>query len=199
VPAYSEIILKGRITEEKVEEGPFVDITGTYDRKRVQPVVEIDKIYMSENPIFHLILPGGLEHYMLMGLPREPLIYRSVSQVVSRVHAVRLTEGGCCWLHGLVSITKNREGDGINAILAAFSGHPSMKKVIIVDDDVDIFDDRQVEWAVATRFQADRGLVVIRNAAGSTLDPSADGVTSKIGIDATKPYRAEGFDKASID
>jgi len=199
VPAYSEIILEGRITEEKVEEGPFVDITGTYDRKRVQPVVEIDKIYMSENPIFHLILPGGLEHYMLMGLPREPLIYRSVSQVVSRVHAVRLTEGGCCWLHGLVSITKNREGDGINAILAAFSGHPSMKKVIIVDDDVDIFDDRQVEWAVATRFQADRGLVVIRNAAGSTLDPSADGVTSKIGIDATKPYRAEGFDKASID
>ncbi|MEM2944445.1 MAG: UbiD family decarboxylase [Methanomassiliicoccales archaeon] len=199
VPAHSEIILEGKITRNTTEEGPFVDITGTYDQKRIQPVVEIERIYMSPHPLFHIILPGGLEHYLLMGLPREPLIYRSVSQVVPKVHGVRLTEGGCCWLHGVVSITKNREGDGVNAILAAFSGHPSMKKVIVVDEDIDIYNDREVEWAIATRFQASRGLVIINNAGGSSLDPSSSEVTSKMGIDATKPYRATGFERVKLD
>jgi len=198
VPAYSEFVFEGRITSTMVEEGPFVDITGTYDKKRMQPVVEIDRMYHAQDPIFHIVLPGGIEHYLLMGLPREPLIYRAVSQVVPVVHDVRLTEGGCCWLHGVVSITKNKEGDGINAIMAAFTGHPSMKKVIIVDKDIDVYNDREVEWAVATRFQASRGLVVVDNAAGSSLDPSSDGRTSKVGMDATKPLGAEGFERASL-
>lgn len=198
VPAFSEYVLEGRLTSETVEEGPFVDITGTYDKRRVQPVVEIDRVYHTEKPIFQVVLPGGLEHYLLMGLPREPLIFRSVSQAVSNVRGVRLTEGGCCWLHGVVSIAKAKEGDGMNAIMAAFSGHPSMKKVIVVDEDIDIYDDREVEWAVATRFQASRGLLVVENAAGSSLDPSSEGTTSKIGIDATKPIGAEGFDRVPI-
>ena len=198
VPAHAEFVLEGRITKETVDEGPFVDITGTYDDVRKQPVVEIDRLYMRRDPVFHIILPGGLEHYLLMGLPREPMIYRSVGQVVPRVHGVRLTEGGCCWLHGVVSITKNKEGDGVNAIMAAFTGHPSMKKVIIVDEDVDIYNDRRVEWAVATRFQASRGLVVVNNAAGSSLDPSTEGITSKVGIDATKPIGGKGFDIAKL-
>jgi UbiD family decarboxylase len=198
VPAYSEFVLEGRITPATVEEGPFVDITGTYDKKRMQPVVEIDRIYHAKDPIFHIVLPGGIEHYLLMGLPREPLIYRAVSQVVPNVHNVRLTEGGCCWLHGVVSITKNKEGDGINAIMAAFTGHPSMKMVTVVDKDIDVYNDREVEWAVATRFQASRGLAVVNNAAGSSLDPSSDGLTSKVGIDATKPLGAEGFEKESV-
>jgi UbiD family decarboxylase len=195
VPAYSEFVLEGRITAETAEEGPFVDITGTYDKKRMQPVVEIDTIYSVDSPMFHIVLPGSIEHYMLMGLPREPLIYRTVNQVVPYVHNVRLTEGGCCWLHGIVSITKNKEGDGVNAIMAAFTGHPSMKKVTIVDNDIDVYDDREVEWAVATRFQAKKGLIVIDDAAGSTLDPSSDGLTSKVGMDATKPMGGEGFDR----
>jgi UbiD family decarboxylase len=87
----------------------------------------------------------------------------------------------------VVSITKNKEGDAMNAAMAAFTGHPSMKQVIIVDKDVDVFDDRAVEWAVATRFQASRGLLVVNNAAGSSLDPSTEGTTSKIAIDATMP------------
>lgn len=199
VPAHSEFVLEGRITEEQVEEGPFVDITGTYDRVRYQPVVEIDRIYYQDDPIFHIILPGGLEHYLLMGMPREPVIFKTVRQVVPRVHAVRLTEGGCCWLHGVVSITKNREGDAKNAIMAAFTGHPSMKRVIVVDEDIDIFDDREVEWAVATRFQADKDLVMINNTAGSSLDPSSESLTSKVGIDATKPLDSKKFDRAVLE
>ena len=115
--------------------------------------------------------------------------------------ACRLTEGGCAWLHGVVSIRKQHAGDGKNAIMAAFGAHTSMKQVVVVDEDIDIFDDQDVEWAVATRFQADRGLVVLHGVRGSSIDPSAnDGITAKVGIDATRPSgaKAEMFDKASL-
>ena len=200
VPAECDYVLEGRITFDTAKEGPFVDITGTYDYVRDQPVIKIDRIWSCSDPYFHFILPGGNEHYLFMGLPREPMIYKTVKQAVPRTHAVRLTEGGCCWLNAVVSITKNKEGDGKNAIMAAFTGHPSLKNVIIVDEDIDIFDDRQVEWAVATRFQADR-LLVINGAAGSSLDPSSDGTTSKMGIDATIPLKSDkkAFQKATIE
>ncbi|MGN0098042.1 MAG: UbiD family decarboxylase domain-containing protein, partial [Candidatus Methanomethylophilaceae archaeon] len=182
-------------------EGPFVDITGTYDFERQQPVIAVDKVWTCDDPMFHLLLPGGNEHYMLMGLPREPMILKTVRQAVPRVKNVRLTEGGCCWLNGVVSIKKNKEGDGVNAIMAAFTGHPSMKNVIIVDDDIDIFDDRQVEWAVATRMQGDR-IIRIPGAAGSSLDPSSHGKTTwKVGFDATIPVGADRslYQKATLE
>jgi UbiD family decarboxylase len=195
VPAFAEYIFEGRMTKEVHDEGPFVDITGTVDPVRKQPVVEIDRIYHRDDPIFQIILPGVNEHYLMMGMPREPVIQRAVGIAVPEVHAVRLTEGGCCWLHGLVSITKQKEGDGVNAIMAALGAHPSMKMVTIVDNDIDVFDDRDVEWAVATRFQGHKGLVMIENARGSSLDPSADETTTKLGVDATKPIGGEGFDR----
>ncbi|MBR2255365.1 MAG: UbiD family decarboxylase [Candidatus Methanomethylophilaceae archaeon] len=190
VPEDTDFVFEGRITLDEADEGPFVDITGTYDYVRRQPVIEIDRIWTSEDPMFHLLLPGGYEHFLLMGLPKEPMIFKTVRQAVPRVKNVRLTEGGCCWLNGVVSIKKNKEGDAVNAIMAAFTGHQSMKQVIIVDDDIDIFDDRQVEWAVATRMQADR-IHIITGAAGSSLDPSAHGTTSKVGYDATIPMGAD--------
>lgn len=200
VPVESEFVFEARITPELVDEGPFVDITGTYDIVRKQPLVVFEKMYHVDEPIFHALLPGSYEHYMLMGLPKEPQIYASVKKVVPKVHGVRLTEGGAMWLHAVVSITKQHDGDGKNAIMAAFAGHPSLKRVIVVDEDIDIYDDRDVEWAVATRFQPDRDLVVIPNARGSSLDPSAeDGLTAKWGIDATKPLkRKEEFERAKV-
>ncbi len=191
VPSVAEYILEGRLTTKTAPEGPFVDITGTVDGVREQPVVEIDRIYHMPDPIFHAILPGGYEHYMLMGLPKEPVMHRAVSAVVPKVRAVRLTEGGCCWLHAVVSIKQQKEGDAKNAIMAAFASHASLKKVIVVDEDVDPFDDQAVEWAVATRFQADRDLVVMEGARGSSLDPSAGATTAKMGIDATKPMAGD--------
>jgi UbiD family decarboxylase len=187
VPGNAEVVLEGRITTSTAPEGPFVDITGTVDLVREQPVVEFDRMYHQSDPIFHAILPGGYEHYMLMGLPKEPLIHRAVSGVVPAVRGVRLTEGGCCWLHAVVSIRQQKAGDAKNAILAAFAGHASLKQVVVVDEDVDPFDDRAVEWAVATRFQGDRDLVVVEGARGSSLDPSAGSTTAKLGIDATMP------------
>jgi len=200
VPVESEFVFKAKITDELVDEGPFVDITGTYDIVRKQPVVVFERMYHVDDPVFHALLPGGYEHYMLMGLPKEPQIYSAVKRVVPKVHGVRLTEGGCMWLHAVVSITKQHEGDGKNAILAAFTGHPSLKRVVVVDEDVNIYDDREIEWAIATRFQPDRDLVVIPNARGSSLDPSGkDGLTAKWGIDATKPLdRKEEFERAKL-
>ncbi|MEM1674471.1 MAG: UbiD family decarboxylase [Candidatus Bathyarchaeia archaeon] len=203
-PADAEIILEARISRnELVPEGPFVDITGTYDAQRDQPVVEVVKVMRREKYFYHALLPGSPEHKLLMGLPREAAIYEAVSKVVPRVKAVNLTMGGCGWLHAVISIEKQVEGDSKNALLAAFAAHPSLKHAIVVDSDINIFNPEEVEWAIATRFQADEDLIVIRGARGSTLDPSANmetGLTTKVGLDATRPlkYPEERFERARI-
>ena len=187
VPSECDYVFEGRITFEETSEGPFVDITGTYDYVRQQPVIKIEKVWTSKDPYFHLLLPGGNEHYLFMGLPREPMMYVSVRDKVPGVRSVRLTEGGCCWLNGVVSIKKVNPDDGVKAALAALDGHKSMKNVIVVDDDVNIFDDKEVEWAVATRFQATH-IITLPGEKGSSLDPSAtDSITCKVAIDATIP------------
>lgn len=202
VPLGTYFIIEAEMTPEFVDEGPFVDIMGTYDRVRKQPLIVVKEIWAlnSEKWMTHAILPGGGEHQLLMGITREAQIWKAVSSVVPRVHKVRLTPAGGGWLHAVVSIDKNHDGDGKNAILAAFGAHPSLKHVVIVDQDVDPDDPYQVEWAIATRFQAEDDLIVVKHARGSTLDPSAqDGLTSKMGIDATKPISASIiFEKAKI-
>jgi len=202
--ADAEIVLEGKMsTRKQTLEGPLVDITGTYDIQRSQPIIEIVGMMHRENYIYQALLPSGSEHKLLMGLPREALVYRSVSNVVPKVEAVNFSLGGCGWLHAIISIEKQTEGDAKNAILAAFSAHPSLKHVIVVDSDINVYDINEVEWAIATRFQADKDLIIIPNARGSTLDPSADqekGLTTKMGIDATRPLTEpeEKFEKAHI-
>jgi len=200
VPAHAEFVFEARITDEMHDEGPFVDLTETYDIVRKQRVVKINKIYHRKNPIYHALLPGGLEHKILMGMPREPTIFNEVSKVVE-CKGVNITPGGCSWLHAVVSIKKKNPDDGKKAIEAAFSGHKSLKHVVVVDDDIDIYDPNEVEWAIATRFQADKNLVIKPHEKGSSLDPSADPntyETTKAGVDATKPLVVHGknFEKA---
>ncbi len=189
VPADAEILLEARITKELVEEGPFPDITGTYDIVREQPVVEVRRFTHAKDAIYQAILPGGMEHRILMGLPREPAIYREVNRSCECLD-VLLTPGGCSWLHCVVKIRKRNPDDGLKAIEAAFRAHKSLKHVVVVDEDVDIHDPCSVEYAIATRFQASKNLVVIKGK-GSSLDPSADQKTretTKVGVDATIPF-----------
>jgi UbiD family decarboxylase len=192
VPAEAEVVLEGRITRTSALEGPFPDLTGTMDRARQQPVIEIDRVSHRENPIFHALLPGGLEHKNLMGMPREPTIYAAVNEVCGCT-GVCVTPGGASWLHAVVQIDKQHDEDGRRAIWAAFRGHSSLKHVVVVDTDVDIYSPADVEWAIATRFQASRNLIVLTEQAGSSLDPSGTHVpghksrTSKMGLDATMP------------
>ncbi|MEM1576870.1 MAG: UbiD family decarboxylase [Archaeoglobaceae archaeon] len=191
----SEIALFGRITAETTDEGPFVDITGTYDDVRKEPVLVIDEFFAKEDFIYYSITPSGMEHRILMGVPYEPIIYRFVSNVC-KVKNVATTTGSRNYFHAVVQIEKKTDGDAKNAILAALSANPSLKGVIVVDEDIDIFSYEDVDYAIATRFQADRDLVIVKGARGSSLDPSADETTTKWGIDATKPLkRAKEFER----
>jgi UbiD family decarboxylase len=184
----SDIVITAELTGELHDEGPFLDLTETFDIIRKQRVAQVKRIYMRKDAMYHALLPGGLEHKVLMGMPREPTIYREVAKVCD-VKDVLVTPGGCSWLHGAVSIHKKHPDDGRRAIEAAFRGHKSMKHVFVVDDDINIHDPNDIEWAMATRFQADKNMVMKREK-GSSLDPSSDmdtQMTCKVGFDLTIP------------
>jgi len=203
-PAEAEVALEGRILiDREVTEGPLVDVTGTYDIQRKQPVVELVSMMHRRDYMYQALLPSGSEHKLLMGLPHETMIWEAVSKVVPRVKAVNLTEGGCGWLHAIVSIDKLVDGDAKNALAATFGAHPSLKHAVVVDTDIDVNDPTAVEWAIATRFQANEDLLIIPQARGSSLDPSADqetGLTTKMGVDATRPLNKprDKFELAKI-
>ncbi len=194
----AQIVMIGELTGELHSEGPFIDVTGTYDIVREQPVVKIKKIYVKEDAFYHAILPGGFEHKLLMGLSREPTILREVLKAGIDCRNVYVTPGGCSWLHCIIQIRKKSEDDGRKAIEAAFRGHKSLKLVIVVEEDINIYDPNDIEWAIATRVQPDRDIYIYPNQIGSSLDPSADQKTrrtAKWGIDATihNPERRDDF------
>lgn len=196
-----EILLEGKILpNERKTEGPFVDLTDTYDKIRDEPVIKLTRMHYKDNPYYHAILPAGNEHKLLQGLPQEPRIFNSVKNTLPTVQNVILTEGGCCWLHAVVSIKKQTEGDAKNVLMAALSAHPSLKHCVIVDEDINIFDPVDVEYAIATRVKGDDDIIIIPKARGSSLDPVAqiDGTTTKIGVDATKSFHnLEDYERVS--
>ncbi len=202
IPAECEFVLEGTIDlEDREREGPFVDLTETYDDVRREPVFTVRKITTRRDPVWQALLPGALEHKMLMGMPREPTIFREVTQAGVNCLDVNINPGGCSWLHAIVKIHKAGEDDGRRALEAAFRGHGSMKHCFVVDGDIDIYDPVSVEWAMATRFQGDRDLVIHGREPGSSLDPSRDPetkMTCKVGFDLTRPSggQAENFEKA---
>ena len=198
----ADIILEGKISvTETVAEGPFVDLTDTYDIIRDQPIINLETMHIKKDAVYHAIIPAGFEHKLLQGLPQEPRIFKAVKNAVPTVENVVLTEGGCCWLHAVVSIRKQTEGDGKNAIMAALSAHPSLKHCVVVDTDVNVFDAEDVEYAISTRVKGDRDIMIVPNVRGSSLDPVAesDGTTTKIGVDATKSLKSlEKFERVSF-
>ncbi|MFW6121224.1 MAG: UbiD family decarboxylase [Petrotogales bacterium] len=211
VPAESEFVIEGRLTRELDREGPFVDLTETRDFERQEPIFVVDCITRRKDAMYQALIPGRLEHKMLMGMPKEPTIYDEVSKVVNCKN-VLVTMGGGSWLHGIVQINKKNPGDPKKAIEAAFNGHKSMKHVIIVDEDVDIYNPNAIEWAIATRFQGDKDLVIKPDQPGSSLDPSGKHevgkktLTTKVGVDATIPpqvdkskYEIVHYKKVDID
>ncbi len=204
IPAEAEFVLEGTVyLDQRHPEGPFVDLTETYDIVRNEPVFVVKTITHRKDAIWHALLPGALEHKLLMGMPREPTIYRKVNEVVKCLD-VNINPGGCSWLHAIVQIDKLSEDDGKKAIHAAFAGHRSCKHVFVVDKDIDIYNPLEVEWALATRFQGEADLVIKPKEPGSSLDPSSESsdsgthLTTKLGFDLTKPLTTHGkdFEKA---
>jgi len=190
VPADAEMVIEGRILPNvRREEGPFGEFTGHAVAKDDRQVIEVTAITHRTNYIFQDVHAGYTEHKLMGAVPREAALLRAVRQTVPTVKSVCMPVSGNCRFHAYISIAKRTPGQAKNAICAAFASDMLLKHVVIVDEDIDVYDEEQVLWAVSNRFQADHGLVVIPHAQGSELDPSAGpgGVNAKMGLDATKP------------
>lgn len=203
VPSGTEIVMEGRILVDRTHKEWMVEMLRTYDLARKQPVFELKKLYYRNNAIFHDILSGYLEHRLLMGMPIEAKLNRELKKAFPQTKQVVMSDGGCNWLHAVVQICKKKNSDAKKAIEKTFASHRSLKMVTVVDDDIDPADPIQVEYAMATRFQADKDLTIIKKVRGSSLDPSSDQknlLTAKLGIDATRPFdkRKGGFEIAKI-
>ncbi|CDZ77772.1 Phenolic acid decarboxylase subunit C [Legionella massiliensis] len=189
IPAEAEIAIEGEILPGlRALEGPFGEFPKYYTGCSMLPVVQIKCITHRRNPIYETNHPSGLENIVLGGVPREASFLERIRLSFPNVLDLRLTPGGLGRYHLIIKMKKSNPGEAKNVIACAFGCHYDIKQVIVVDDDINIDDPTQVEWAVATRFQADRDLVVIQRALGSKLDPSAikHTLSSKVGIDATK-------------
>jgi UbiD family decarboxylase len=203
VPSDSEIVMEGKILQDKTYPEWMVEMLQTYDHRRSQPIFELESLYYRNNPIFHDILSGFSEHRLLMGMPIESKLNGELKKIFPQTRKVSMTNGGCNWLHAVVQIKKKTESDAKKIIKTTFELHRSLKQVIVVDDDIDPNNADSVEYAMATRFQADKDLIILKNTRGSSLDPSSDQKrlrTAKMGIDATKSLskRKEGFELAKI-
>ncbi|HIH89309.1 TPA: UbiD family decarboxylase [Candidatus Bathyarchaeota archaeon] len=203
-PADAELVLECKIRlDEDTDEGPFVDLSGTFDVKRKQPIVEVVGVMHRKDYIYQGLLPAGSEHMLLMGMPPEVRIWEYCMNIVPTVKGVNMTLGGNGWLHCVVSFDKVREGDPKNVLMAMFAAHPSLKHAVVVDGDIDPTNMREVEWAMATRFKGDEDLLIVPGVRVSSLDPTADQQTElgcKVGFDATRPLGKpkEKFMKAEI-
>src|SRR5262245_16775010 len=190
VPAHAEIVIEGEILAGvRVPEGPFGEFTGYSLGERQREVLRVKAITHRRGAIFQDIAVAHLDHLLLSTIPMEANLYRAVRAMVPSVRAVRVPGPFTCY----VSLEQRLPGQAKNAIMAVFGADLYMKRVVVVDHDVDVFDDRQVNWALATRCQPDRDLVIVTHARGSDLDPSTreDGYTAKWGVDATaKPSLA---------
>lgn len=190
VPAEAEIVLEGRILANTREpEGPFAEFTGYSSKRSTQNVVEITAITHRANAIYQDIIPGmSDEHTGLLGAPQEARLLRTLRQHYPNVTAVSYPKSGTCRLHAYVALRNPAPGQARNAAAAALGDDLSLKLVVVVDDDVDVRNDSDVLWAMATRMQADADVDVLRNAMGAILDPSNhDGLTAKMVVDATRP------------
>ncbi len=203
VPSGAEIVMEGRILRDKTHPEWMVEMLQTYDHKRSQPVFELENLFFRNNPIFHDVLSGYSEHRLLMGMPIESKLNGELKKSFSQTQQVSMTNGGCNWLHAVVQIKKKNDSDPKKIIKKTFESHRSLKQVTIVDEDIDPNSAESVEYAMATRFQADKDLVILTKVRGSSLDPSSNQQklqTAKMGIDATRPLskRPEGFELAKI-
>ncbi|HEY2022910.1 UbiD family decarboxylase [Paraburkholderia sp.] len=213
VPAFAEIVIEGRILPNVREpEGPFGEFPKYYSAREAREVIQVTAVTHRERPIYHTIVPAEMEHLLLGAIPREATLLSHLQRSHPAVKDVELSVGGVCRYHLWVQFDKKREGEAKNVILCAFGAHYDIKQVVVVDTDVDVHDPGEIEWAIATRFQADRDLVIVAGAQGSPLDPSTtvgqpedapphlQGISAKMGLDATRPvdYPAHVFTRVRI-
>lgn len=192
VPADAEIVIEGHVLPDVKEvEGPFGEFTGYYGPQRLRNVIEITAITHRRNAIFQHIFTGHRDTWVLGGIPKEGSLFNLIRGVVPTTKAVHFPISGCCRFNCYISIDKKVDGETKQAALAALGGCDFVKHVVVVDSDVNIYNEEEVLWAIATRVQADQDVDIIKNVKGNTLDPSqTDNImTAKMIIDATRPLQ----------
>jgi UbiD family decarboxylase len=190
VPCEAEIVLEGRIlAKQRGPEGPFAEFTGYASERSTEHVLEVSAICHRRDAIYQDIIPGiSDEHTSLLAVPSEARLLRTLRQHFPNATAVSYPKSGTCRLHAYIALRNPAPGLAKNAAAVAFGDDLSLKLVVVVDDDVDVNNDSEVLWAMATRMQADEDVDIIRNAMGAILDPSNHaGMTAKMIIDATRP------------
>ena len=192
VPATAEIVIEGEILPGVREpEGPFGEFTGYFSRRSTEHVFVAKAIATRERPWLQSIGSGRAgDHITTLGLIREAEIWNALSRAIPNVRGVHVPLSGASAFTAYVAITQGRPGEAKHVIPIVLGVDHYLKLVVVVDDDIDVFDESDVLWAVATRMQPDRDLLTISGSLGALLDPSADelGMTAKLGIDATRPF-----------
>jgi len=200
--ADSEIVLEGYLVPgERRDEGPCCEFTGYSTGMGKRHVFQVTAITMRQDPLYHHIASGAPEHLMIGAIPREAKLLVIAQTFSSAVQAVHLPESGCGRFHCYVSMRKTFQGQPKTLAMALLGADFFLKQIVVLDEDIDVYDEKQVLWAIATRVQADRDICIIPEALGAELDPSSAirNVGSKLIIDATaKPTLKEYSTRATI-
>jgi len=202
VPAFADaqFVIEAEILPGVREtEGPFAEVTGYYAQQDKRWVMRVKAITHRKNPIFHSLL-SGQEVWNAVGFTAEAKIFVTVKQKVPDLKAVYLPPGGCGFYGTVLQLTKTREGVQEEAIQEAFKAFPSLQYVVAVDDDVNIYDPIDVEWAITTRFNAKKGFMMLKDQPGHILNPVVEnGLVTKVGVDATAPFpRTPAFERVKF-
>jgi len=201
IPADAEIAIEGIVNpNELITDGPFSEFLAYYGGKMPAYKMKVKCITMRENAIYLDLDASHREHPMSMMLPLEATVTNAVEKVVADLRAVHFPPSGSCSHHAYVSIKKGVQGEGKRAALAALAAVQFLKLVVVVDDDIDIYNDEEVLWAISTRVRGDLDIDIIPGVTGNRMDPAGpydelyqrriggEGfMTSKVIIDATKP------------
>jgi UbiD family decarboxylase len=192
VPAAAEIIIEGEVlAHEREPEGPFSEFTGYASFRSTQNVFVAKRVRMRKDAIFHSVVSGmSQDHILVSCITREGEILNALRRNLPNVKAVHVPHNTCGAFMAFISMKKTSAGEPQQAIMAALGTEFYTKYVIVVDDDVDVFNLADVMWAVATRVRAEKDIVFIPGSKGAILDPTSDPddfTLTKMGIDATKP------------
>ena len=198
VPARAELVIKGAVLpNERTEEGPFAEWPGHYVAGGPKPLIRVDCITMRENALFQDIQAAGREHRLMGALPRMTSVHQSVSSVIPGLRAVNIPLH--TRMHCYISIDKVSDADPTRAAMAALNTEPeNLRMIVIVDSDIDVYDESEVSWAIGTRFDAERDLQIIPrwNGPGGLLPTNwsyddegarTARMSSAVIVDATKP------------
>ncbi len=191
VPAEAEYVLEGElVANEREDEGPYGEYTGYSTSRSTRNVFRIKAITRRAKPIFLDIIPGySMEHLLLGRSAKEAHVFHRLHEMVPQLKALNYPKSGTHF-HAYLSLDKSAEGQARHALMLLFGLDPYVKFAVAVDKDIDVFDEQDVLWAIATRFQADKDMFVVPDVFCNRLDPSsADGVSAKLGLDATAPLK----------